>query len=174
MREATNTDDPGSAGGVGNGAKGESPIGSVNMSAKRVENDRGGGLGEGTHAATGLPFSDPVGEGVCPLPQRPRRRQDWRDKHLRCCLGCGKVWRRRRRKTCPECGHADLAFCLTCDRVNPEAVIQERCPPPSENLRRLVKACAGDWEWARRALLAARGNVARALVAVERRRGSIP
>ena len=37
-----------------------------------------------------------------------------------------------------KCGHADLAFCLTCDRVNPEAAIRERCPPPGEDLRRLV------------------------------------
>ena len=36
---------------------------------------------------------------------------------------------------------------------------------PSEDLRRLVKACAGDWDWAGRALTAAR-----ALVAVGRRR----
>ena len=161
----TNTDDPlwrPSAGG----AKGES----VRVPAKRVRTDRGGGLGEGTHAVPELPFPDPLAVGVRPLPQRSRQRQDWRDKHLRCCLGCGKVWRRRRRKTCPECGHADLAFCLTCDRVNPEAAIRERCPPPGEDLRRLVKAYAGDWEWARRALRAARGNVARALVAAERHR----
>ena len=138
--------------------------------AKRVNVDRGGGPGEGTHGTLAQPFLDSAAADVRPLPRRSRQRQDWRDKHLRCCLGCGKVWRRRRRKTCPECGRADLAFCLTCDRVNPEAAIRERCPPPGENLRRLVKACAGDWEWARRALRAARGNVARALVAADRHR----
>ena len=125
----------------------------------------GRGSGGGTHAPQDLPFSDPP-DG----PRPPRRRDDWRDKHLRCCLQCGKVWRRRRRKTCPGCGRADLAFCLTCDRVNPEAAIQDRCSLPSEDLRQLVKSCAGDWEWARRALMAARGDVARALVSIERRR----
>ena len=98
-----------------------------------------------------------------------RRREDWRDKHLRCCLQCGRVWRRRRRKTCPGCGRADLAFCLSCDRVNPEAAIRNRCSLPGEDLRRLVKSCGGDWEWARRALIAACGDLARALVAVGRR-----
>ena len=57
-------------------------------------------------------------------------------------------------------------MCLTCDRVTPEAAIRDRCSMPSEDLRRLVKLCAGDWEWAGRALTAARGDVARALVAV--------
>ena len=125
----------------------------------------GRGCGGGTHAPQDLPFSDPP-DG----PPPPRLRDDWRDKHLRCCLQCGKVWRRRRRKTCPGCKRADLAFCLTCDRVNPEAAIQDRCSLPSENLRQLVKSCAGDWDWARRALMAARGDVARALVSIERRR----
>jgi len=37
-----------------------------------------------------------------------------------------------------------------------------------EALRRLVKACAGDWEWARRALDAADGDIARALARAER------
>ena len=64
------------------------------------------------------------------------------------------------RKTCPGCGPADLAFCLTCDRVNPEAAIDNRCSLSSEDLRQLVKACAGDWEWAGRTLTAARGDVA--------------
>ena len=112
--------------------------------------DPDGGAGEGTHA-----------------PPR-RRREDWRDKHLRACIDCGRVWRRRRRRTCPSCG-GERSICLTCDRANPEAVIKARCPPPGEDLRRLVRACGGDWEWARRALQAARGDVARALVAAERR-----
>ena len=136
--------------------------------AKRVT-DRGGGAGEGTRATHKHPFAEPEVDGARPLPRRPRRREAWQDKHLRCCLQCGAVWRRRRRKTCPECGRADLAICLTCDRVNPEAAIRNRCSLPSEDLRRLVKACAGDWEWARRALAAASGDLARALVAVGRR-----
>lgn len=139
----------------------------MGVPAKRVT-DRGGGAGEGTHVEQLLPLSAPV-DVVRPLPRRPRRREAWQDKHLRCCLQCGRVWRRRRRKTCPECGRADLAICLTCDRVNPEAAIRNRCSLPSEDLRRFVKACAGDWEWARRALEAARGDLARALVAVGRR-----
>ena len=108
--------------------------------------------------------------------RQPRRYQShWTAAHLRCCLACGTVWRRRRRKTCPGCGRADLAFCLTCDRANPEAAIKARCPPPGEDPRRLVRACGGDWEWARRALQAARGDVARALVAAERRgKASLP
>ena len=137
----------------------------MKISAKRVL-DRGGGAGEGTRAAPRLPLSSSTADGVRPL---PRRREAWQDKHLRCCLQCGTVWRRRRRKTCPECGRSDLAFCLTCDRVNPEAAIRNRCSLPGEDLRRLVKACTGDWEWARRALAAARGDLARALVAVGRR-----
>ena len=140
----------------------------MSESAKRVHVDTGGGPGEGTQALD-LLFSDPAVAGVRPLPRR--RGENWRDKHLRCCLQCGHVWRRRRRKTCPGCGREDLAFCLTCDRANPEAEIHERCSPPGEDLRRLVKACAGDWEWARRALKAARGDTVRALVAVGRRRG---
>ena len=63
-------------------------------------------------------------------------------------------------------------MCLTCDRVRPEEQLHQRCPPPGEDLRRLVRACAGDWEWARRARGAARGDVARALVAAERRQRS--
>ena len=139
----------------------------MRVPAKRVT-DRGGGAGGGTHVEQPLPIS-PLVDGVRPPPGRPRRREAWHDKHLRCCLQCGTVWRRRRRKTCPECGRADLAFCLSCDRVNPEAAIRNRCSLPGEDLRRLVKACAGDWEWARRALAAARGDLARALVAVGRR-----
>ena len=140
----------------------------MSRSAKRVS-DRGGGAGEGTHAQQGLPLAGSTSVGVRPLPRRPRRREAWQDKHLRCCLQCGTVWRRSRRRTCPQCGRADLAFCLTCDRVNPEDAIRNRCSLPGEDLRRLVKACAGDWEWARRALAAARGDLARALVAVGRR-----
>ena len=117
--------------------------------------DPDGGAGEGTHAP----------------PQR--RREDWRDKHLRACVDCGRVWRRRRRRTCPSCG-GERSICLTCDRANPEAVIKARCPPPGENLRRLVRACGGDWEWARRALQAASGDVARALVAAARRGKASP
>ena len=138
----------------------------MGRSAKRGV-DPGGGLGEGTHAAPGLPFSDPAGDGVRPLPQRSRRREDWRDKHLRACVACGRVWRRRRRRTCPDCG-SDRSICLTCDRAWPEDKIRP-CPHPGEDVRRLVKACGGDWEWARRALAAAGGDLVRALVMVERR-----
>ena len=134
--------------------------------AKRVRGDPGGGPGEGTHGKVRLPFRDPVRTGV----ERLRRLEDWRDKHLRCCLGCGRVWRRLRGQTCPGCGREDLAFCLTCDRAWPEEAIRTRCAPVGAELRRLVKACGGDWEWGRRALRAARGDVARALVAAERRR----
>ena len=101
-------------------------------------------------------------------PRRPRRREDWRDKHLRACVECGRVWRRRRRRTCPGCG-SDRSICLTCDRAWPEDKIRP-CPHPGEDVRRLVKACAGDWEWARRALAAAGGDLVRARVMVERRR----
>ena len=132
----------------------------------------GRGSGGGTHASQSrLPLTP---SDVRPSPRRPRGRDDWRDKHLRCCLQCGRVWRRRRRRTCPGCGRADLAMCLTCDRVTPESTIRDRCSMPSEDLRRLVKLCAGDWEWAGRALVAARGDVARALVAVGRRRRPAP
>ena len=168
MHEATNTDDPVSAGGVSTGAKGESPIRPMSRPAKRGV-DRGGGAGEGTRAGKpGLPFSDSADEGVRPLPRRPRRHEDWRDKHLRACVACGRVWRRRRRRTCPGCG-SDRSICLTCDRAWPEDKIRP-CPHPGEDVRRLVKACAGDWEWARRALAAAGGDLVRARVMVERQR----
>ena len=122
------------------------------MSAKRGV-DPGGGAGEGTRRAL-------------------RSRQgDWRDRHLRTCIACGRVWRRRRRRTCPNCG-SRYSVCLTCDRAEHEKVVQRQCPEPVEALRRLVKACAGDWEWARRALATAGGDVARAVVMIERRRKS--
>ena len=124
------------------------------LSAKRVV-DPGGGLGEGTRAA----------EAETRHPAR--RPGDWRDRHLRACIACGRVWRRRRRRTCPGCG-SDYSICLTCDRARPEEDVQRRCPEPVERLRRLVKACAGDWEWARRTLAAAGGDVARAIVMLER------
>lgn len=54
-------------------------------------------------------------------------------------------------------------------RAWPEEKIRP-CPHPGEDVRRLVKACGGDWEWARRALAAAGGDLARARVMVERRR----
>ena len=76
-----------------------------------------------------------------PLRCRPaRRRHHWSDRHLRCCLACGRVWKPRRRKTCPHCHHDRLAFCLTCDRAWPEQNIRDRCTPPCEDLRRLVNA----------------------------------
>ena len=59
-------------------------------------------------------------------------------------------------------------MCLTCDRANPEAVIERECAPPGEQLRRLVKLCGGDLDRAKRALRAARGNLPRAIVAAER------
>ena len=112
--------------------------------------DPDGGAGEGTHAPP------------------HRRREDWRDKHLRACVDCGRVWRRRRRRTCPSCG-GERSICLTCDRAWPEDATRP-CPFPGEDLRRLVRMCSGDWEWARRALAAAGGDVLRARVMVERRR----
>ena len=81
-----------------------------------------------------------------------KRRGDWRTKHLRACLLCGRVWRPGRRRTCPVC-HVDRSICLTCDQVAVEDRAR-RCAT-DEALRRLVKACAGDWERARRALDAA-------------------
>ena len=94
-----------------------------------------------------------------------KRRGDWRTKHLRACLLCGRVWRPGRRRTCPVC-HVDRSICLTCDQVAVEDRAR-RCAT-DEALRRLVKACAGDWEWARRALDAAGGDVSRALARAER------
>ena len=93
------------------------------------------------------------------------RRGDWRTKHLRACLLCGRVWRPRRRRTCPTC-HVDRSICLTCDQVAVEDRAR-RCAT-DEALRRLVKVCAGDWEWARRALDAAGGDIPRALSRAER------
>ena len=95
-----------------------------------------------------------------------KRRGDWRTKHLRACLLCGRVWRPGRRRTCPVC-HVDRSICLTCDRVAVEDRAR-RCAT-DEALRRLVKVCAGDWEWARRALDAAGGDIPRALARAERR-----
>ena len=89
-----------------------------------------------------------------------KRRGDWRTKHLRACLLCGRVWRPGRRRTCPVC-HVDRSICLTCDQVAVDDRAR-RCAT-DEALRRLVKACASDWERARRALDAARGDVPRAL-----------
>ena len=94
-----------------------------------------------------------------------KRRGDWRTKHLRACLLCGRVWRPVRRRTCPVC-HVDRSICLTCDQVAVEDRAR-RCAT-DEALRRLVKACAGDWERARRALDAAGGDVPRALARAER------
>ena len=88
-----------------------------------------------------------------------KRRGDWRTKHLRACLLCGRVWRPGRRRTCPVC-HVDRSICLTCDQVAVEDRAR-RCVT-DEALRRLVKACAGDWERARRALDAAGDDVPRA------------
>ena len=45
-----------------------------------------------------------------------KRRGDWRTKHLRACLLCGRVWRPGRRRTCPVC-HVDRSICLTCDHL---------------------------------------------------------
>ena len=66
---------------------------------------------------------------------RPRVYQDWRNRHLRCGLACGAVWRRRRRKWCPRGCPVDLQVCLTCDRAWPEdelaeALDKDRCPEP--------------------------------------------
>ena len=59
-------------------------------------------------------------------------------------------------------------MCLTCDRADPEAAIERECARPDKELRRLVQACGGDWDRAKRALRAARGNLARAIVAADR------
>ena len=129
-------------------------MGGFCLSPRSEAIDPGGGAGEGTRRARG------------------RQRGDWRNRHLRACIACGRVWRRRRRRTCPDCG-SEYSICLTCDRAWPEETVHQRqCPEPGEALRHLVKACAGDWEWARRALTAAGGDVARATVMVERQRKS--
>ena len=73
-----------------------------------------------------------------PARRRPRQKHDWRDKHLRACVACGQVWRRRRRRTCPDCG-SELSICLTCDRAWPEDKIR-KCRYPVEELRRRVGA----------------------------------
>ena len=53
-----------------------------------------------------------------------KRRGDWRTKHLRACLLCGRVWRPGRRRTCPV--HV-RSICLTCDQVRgPRAAPQTR------------------------------------------------
>ena len=76
-----------------------------------------------------------------------RSRRDWRNKHLRACI-CGRAWQLRRGRTCPACGTGiDQSIWLTYDRARPEAATG-RCSLPGENLRRLVQACTGDWEWA--------------------------
>ena len=100
-----------------------------------------------------------------------RAYRDWRDRHLRACLACGRVWRPRRRKTCPT-GCPDLTICLTCDRAWPEdemrEILDRRCDPPGELIRTFVKECGGDWEHARCRLSAAHGDIARAIVALKR------
>ena len=113
-------------------------------------------------------------EAQMPTSARPRRRKtSWTGKHLRACT-CGRVWNPRRRKTCPDCkAPVSASICLTCDRAWPEQDARASwCVLPGEDLRRLVTACAGDWDWARRALRHAAGDVARALVALERQHGS--
>ena len=121
----------------------------------------GGGPGEGRNR---LPFDPPD-----PTPATRRRLDHWRDRHLRACI-CGRVWLRRRRKTCPSCGRGwDESICLTCDRVQLEDSTR-LCQQPGEAARQLVKATAGDWEWARRAVTAAGGDIRRALVMLGRMR----
>ena len=97
-----------------------------------------------------------------------RSRGDWRERHLRCCLTCGRVWRPRRRKTCPNCKTNEAAFCLTCDRFWPEEAVRDRCDPPGEEVRRFVKLCGGDWDSARHILRSLGGNLPRAIVAMKR------
>ena len=96
----------------------------------------------------------------------PGRRESWHDKHLRSCVCCGRVWKPRRRKTCPDCG-ADRSICLTCDIVwAEEDARRRRCAQPEQGLRELAKACGGHWEWAQRALDRAGGNPMRAVLAI--------
>ena len=75
----------------------------------RRPHDRGRRRPDPDHSPTTV---DPVARPA----RRPRCRLGrWQDLHLRCCLRCGSVWRRRRRKTCPSCRLDDVAFCLvTC------------------------------------------------------------
>ena len=82
------------------------------------------------------------------------------------------MWLRRRRKTCPSCGRGwDESICLTCDRVRVEESTR-LCQQPGEAARQLVKATAGDWDWARRAVTAAGGDLRRAIVMLERVRAT--
>ena len=89
-------------------------------------------------------------------------------------LACGRVWKPARRKTCPN-GCRDLRICLTCDRVWPEDQVrgdlERRCAPPAEDLRDFVRQCGGDWDTAKRRLIAANGDLARAVVALDRSQG---
>ena len=105
--------------------------------------------------------------------KKRRAYQDWRPKHLRCCVACGSVWRPRRRKTCPRGCPPGLQICLTCDRAWPEEELAEfldrRCDPPAEPIRNFVRVnCRGNWDHARRRLKAAHGDIARAIVALKR------
>lgn len=49
--------------------------------------------------------------------------------------------------------------------------LEDRCPEPSEQIRRFVKEVGGDWEHARRRLTAAQGDIIRATVALRRPAG---
>ena len=106
--------------------------------------------------------------------RKPQKRGAWQERHLSCCLACGRVWKPARRKTCPN-GCRDLRICLTCDRVWPEDQVrgdlERRCAPPAEDLRDFVRQCGGDWDTAKRRLIAANGDLARAVVALDRSQG---
>ena len=107
--------------------------------------------------------------------RKPRKRAPWQDRHLACCLACGRVWRPRRRLSCPNGCRRELKICLTCDRVRPEAEVREaldrRCAPAGEKIRDFVRQCGGDWDDAKRRVIAAHGDLARALVALHRSQG---
>ena len=123
--------------------------------ASRSESRQGPGWGSerGTPAALGLPFErSPDGgsdwsAGRCRaslLPGRTSGASSGHQKHLRCCLRCGLVWRPGRCRACPGRGAADLAFCLKCDRADPEVNCTVDAPPGEKSTPVWSSAAPGD------------------------------
>ena len=108
--------------------------------------------------------------------RKRQKRGPWQERHLSCCLGCGAVWKAARRLRCPNGCGSGLRICLTCDRVRPEemvrAQIERRCAPPAEDVRDFVRRCGGNFDEAQRRLVAAHGDLARAVVTLERSQDS--
>ena len=135
--------------------------------------ERGGGGGKprrrvGWHVVKHTRMRDerpthdpPGGQKVKVVRERPIRPP----QSLVACTACGRTWLARRRKTCPGCGGRETAPVGERAATAADIERQHPAPAPGEDLRRLVKACAGDWEWARRLLERAGGDVARATAA---------